>query len=100
VAKELRHIPCIKINTTSRYSAVGIVTGYGMDDGGVGVQSPGGVKNFLFFQSSRPALGPMQSVPGTLFPGVKRPRREADHSPPANAEIKKCSIHPLPHTPS
>jgi hypothetical protein len=28
---------------------------------------------------------------------VKRQGREADHSPPTSAEVKKCgSIHPLP----
>jgi hypothetical protein len=26
---------------------------------------------------------------GGSFPGVKRPRCEADHSPPTNAEVKK-----------
>jgi hypothetical protein len=31
------------------------------------------------------------------FPWVKRPRREADHSPPSNAEVKKeWSCSPLP----
>jgi hypothetical protein len=32
------------------------------------------------------------------FPGVKRPGREADHSPPSTAEVKKMSgaIPPLP----
>jgi len=25
---------------------------------------------------------------GAVSPGVKRPRREADHSPPSNAEVK------------
>jgi hypothetical protein len=43
----------------SRDSSVGIATGYGLDDRGVGVPSPGRVKNFLF-TSSRPALGPTQ----------------------------------------
>jgi hypothetical protein len=54
--------------------------------------SPGSVKNFLFSTSSRPAVGstqpPIQWVPGTLSPGVKRSGREADHSPPAIAEVK------------
>jgi hypothetical protein len=29
---------------------------------------------------------------GTMgsFPGVKRPGREADHSPPSSAEVKEC----------
>jgi hypothetical protein len=59
--------------------------------------SPGGVKNFLFSKSSRPALGPaqppIQCVQGPLSPGVKRQGREADHSPPARAEVKKLWIH-------
>jgi hypothetical protein len=43
----------------------------------------------------------IQWVPGALSSGVKRQGREADHSPPASAEVKKRgSIHPLPHTPS
>jgi hypothetical protein len=50
------------------------------------------VKNFLFFKSSRPAVGhiqpPIQWVPGTLSPG-----REAGHSPPASAEVKKIVIY-------
>jgi hypothetical protein len=47
--------------------------------------SPGRVKNFHFSISSRPALGPTQPpiqwVPGAVSPGVKRQRREAEHSP-------------------
>jgi hypothetical protein len=30
---------------------------------------------------------------GGSFPGVKRPGREADHSPPASAEVKKMWIY-------
>jgi hypothetical protein len=30
-------------------------------------------------------------VPGALSPGVKRPRREADHSPPSSAEVTTTS---------
>jgi hypothetical protein len=59
--------------------------------------SPGEVKNFLFSMSSRPALGstqaPIQWVPGALSPGVKRPGREDDHSPPASAEVNKMWIY-------
>jgi hypothetical protein len=55
--------------------------------------SPRRVKNFLICASSRPALGstqpPIQWIPGDLSPGVKRLGREADHSPPANTEVKK-----------
>jgi hypothetical protein len=59
--------------------------------------SPGRVKNFLFSKSSRPALGytqpPNQWIPGALSPTVKRPGREADHSSPASAEVKKMWIY-------
>jgi hypothetical protein len=64
--------------------------------------SPGSVKIFLFFTSSRPALAsaqpPIQWVPGALAPGVKRPGREVDHSPSTSAEVKKmwiCTSSPL-----
>jgi hypothetical protein len=54
--------------------------------------------HYLFSTSPRPALGATQWVPRPLSPGVKRQWREADHSPPASAQVKK--IHSLPHTPS
>jgi hypothetical protein len=52
---------------------------------------------------SRLALGPtqlhIQWVAGALFLGVKRPGREADHSPPSSAEVKNAwsytSIPPI-----
>jgi hypothetical protein len=78
-------------------SAVGIATGYGLGDRGVGVKSPGRVKNFLFYTSSTLAVGPtelpIQWVSRALSPGVKRPGREPDHSPPTNAKIKKTWIY-------
>jgi hypothetical protein len=47
--------------------------------------------------SSRPALGstqpPIQRVPRAFPPGVKRQRRDADHSPPASAEVEKMWIY-------
>jgi hypothetical protein len=46
----------------------------------------------LFTTASITALGPTQPptqwVRGVLSPGVKRPVREADHSPPTTAEDK------------
>jgi hypothetical protein len=42
-------------------SAVGIVTGYGLDGRGVGVRVPVGGKIFPLSTSSRQALGPTQS---------------------------------------
>jgi hypothetical protein len=59
--------------------------------------SPGGSKNFNFSMWSRPALRPTQPpiqwVPGVLPPGAKRPRREADHSPPTSVEVKKMWVY-------
>jgi hypothetical protein len=49
---------------------------------------------FLFTTASRMALGPTQLlfqwVPVALSLGIKRPRREADHSAPSSAEVKEC----------
>jgi hypothetical protein len=46
-----------------------------------------------------PTQRPVQYVPGALSQGVKLPVREANHSLPASAEVKKrTSIHPLPNT--
>jgi hypothetical protein len=55
--------------------------------------SPGKAKNFPFSISCRLDLGPTQPpiqwVPGSLSPGVKRLGRQADYSPPPSAEVKK-----------
>jgi hypothetical protein len=54
-------------------------------------------KTFLFSTSFRSALGPTQRpiqwVPQTLLPGIKRSGREADHSPPTSAEVKKMWLY-------
>jgi hypothetical protein len=39
---------------------------------------------------SPPTQPPIQWWPGTLSLAVKRPGREADHSPPTSAEVKEC----------
>jgi hypothetical protein len=43
---------------------------------------------------SRPTLGatqpPIQWVPGALYLGVKRSRREAAHLPPSTTEVKNA----------
>jgi len=44
---------------------------------------------FLFTTAPRPALGPTQP-PLQRIPGVKRPGREADRSPPSSAEVKNA----------
>jgi hypothetical protein len=47
---------------------------------------------FLFTTAARTTLGSTKSdirwVPGALSLGVKRPEREADHSPATSAEVK------------
>jgi hypothetical protein len=56
------------------------------------------MKNFLFFTTSIPVWGP-SNLPSNgylgLFPreGVKGLGLEADHSPPASAEVKKMWIY-------
>jgi hypothetical protein len=82
-------------------SSVGIPTGYGLDGRG---SIPKREKIFLFSSvqtgsGTHPASYPMD--PGGFIAGVKRLGREADHSPPSNAEVKNCvAIPPLPHTSS
>jgi hypothetical protein len=61
---------------------VGIATGYGLDDLGVGVRDPVG-----------PTQPPIQWVPRAVSTGVKRQGRETDHSAPTNAEVKKMWIY-------
>jgi hypothetical protein len=62
--------------------------------GVLGFYSRRGLGIFLFTTASRTALGPTQPpiqwVPGVLSVGVKRPGREADHSPPSSAEVKNA----------
>jgi hypothetical protein len=90
-----------------RDRAVGITTGYGLDDQGIGVQAPLGARIFTspcrpdrFWGpslSSRQILGPTQPpiqwVLVFLSPDVKRPGREADHSPPSCTKVKKIWIY-------
>jgi hypothetical protein len=68
------------------------VTGWTI--GVLGFDSREGLRIFLFTTASRKALGPTQPpiqwIPGALSLGVKRPGREADHSPPSSAEVKEC----------
>jgi hypothetical protein len=56
------------------------------------MSSPGGGKNFLFSTLSRLALGSTQPHIQWVL-GVKRPGREADHSPPASTKVKKIYVY-------
>jgi hypothetical protein len=83
-------------NYESRNSVVGIATGYGLDHRGVGVRVRMGSRIFFFLRCTGwlgPTQPPIQWVMGTLSPEVKRQGREADHSPPSNAEVKKMWIY-------
>jgi hypothetical protein len=81
----------------SRGSSVGIATGYGLDDRGVGVRVPSRIKRF-HSSPSRPGLGPTQLsdhwVQGAFSSGVKQPGHEAHRSPPTSVEVKKTWICP------
>jgi hypothetical protein len=95
----MTYIMALLQQQSSRDSSVGIRTGYGLDSWG---SIPGRGKFSLFSIVSRLALGPTQPpiqwVLGTLSPGVKRPGRQADHSPPSSAKVKNGgATPPLPH---
>jgi hypothetical protein len=78
--------------TISRDSAVGIATGWGLDDRGVGVRVPIGDRFFPFYVVQTGSWAQTASYPiGTA--GVKRSWNETDHLPPTNAEVKKTWIY-------
>jgi hypothetical protein len=87
--------PCTLLytqNRRSRDSLVGIATGYGLDE-----RVPVGSR--IFSSPRRPdrLWGPPNLISngyrGAISPGVKRQVREADHSLPASAEVKKMLIY-------
>jgi hypothetical protein len=68
-------------------NAVGIATGYGLDDRGIGVRVPAESRIFSSPRHPDRFWGPPNLLSnGSL--GVKRPGREADLSPRTSAEIK------------
>jgi hypothetical protein len=80
----------------SRDSSVGIATGYGLDDRGVGVRVPVGSRIFSSPRLPDRLWGPPNRG-GGLFPrGVKL----TTHLQLVPRSRKRGSIHPLPHTPS
>jgi hypothetical protein len=77
----------------NRKNCVGILSGRPGYD-------PGNAKIILSFTASKPALRPIQP-PTQWVPGIKRLRREADHSYSSSASVKSGGpISPLPHTSS
>jgi hypothetical protein len=81
----------------SRDSSVGIANGYGLDGQGVAVRVP--VESRIFSSPRLPnQLWGSPSLisngyQGVVSTGVKRPRREADHSAPNTAEVKKMWLY-------
>jgi hypothetical protein len=77
----------------SRDSSVGRTLGYGLDDRGSRVPFPAGAGNFSLHRRVQNGSGVhLASYPMGIrgsFPGVKRPGRETDHSPPSSAEVIK-----------
>jgi hypothetical protein len=76
-------------------SSGGIATAYMLDDKRGRSSSPGRFKNFLFFASSRPVLGPNEP-PIQWVLGVKL----TTHLQLLPRSRKRGSIQPLPHTSS
>jgi hypothetical protein len=70
------------------------MTGYGLGDRMIGVRFPAGGGNFSLHHrvqtgsEAHPASYPVGT--GDLSLRVKRPGREADHSPLSSAEVKEC----------
>jgi hypothetical protein len=94
----------ISINIKRRDSSVCITTGYRLHDQGSGVRFPAGAGNLSLHHRLQTGSGALRtSYPlhtGGLFPGVKRPRREADHSPHPNGEVKNAWRYTSTHNTS
>jgi hypothetical protein len=76
----------------SRYSD--LVSDWTAEESGFG--SLQGQHIFLFYMTSRPALGPtqlpVQWVTVAVYPGIKRQGREADHLSPSSVEVKNGEV--------
>jgi hypothetical protein len=85
-----------KTVVTAKVSVVGIAIGYWLDDRGVGGRIPIGSRIFASsIVQTGSGVHPTSYTMGTggSFPGLKRPGREDDHSPPTSAEVKKMLIY-------
>jgi hypothetical protein len=78
-------------------SVVGIASGYGLNEGGFGVQVPVGSRIFSSPHHPDRLWGPPNLIfngyQGLFPPGANKPGREADHSPPASDEVEKILIY-------
>jgi hypothetical protein len=94
IGNRIRDFPACSI--VPQPTTVSIATGHRLDDQGVGVRVP--VQSRILSSPRRPDR--LWSPPSLLSnghrelsAGVKRPESEADHSPPASAEVKKMWIY-------
>jgi hypothetical protein len=90
------HSVTLFIRTHIRDGSVGIATGNGLNDRGSEFESRKGQEFPLLHvvqtgSGAHPASYTMGN--GALCPGLKRPGREADHSPSTSAEVKKMWIY-------
>jgi hypothetical protein len=94
---KLQIFSCACAFRTSRDSSVGVVTGYGQDGRWVGVRVSVGARIFSSPRLPDRSWGPSSLLSNgyrRLFPpGVKRPGRQADRSPPTSAEVKNMWIY-------
>jgi hypothetical protein len=56
------------------------------------VRFPAGVSDFSVLHSVQTGAG-AHPAPRALSPGLKRPGREADHSPPSSARSRMAELH-------
>jgi hypothetical protein len=82
------------VTVRSRDGSLGIALDYGLGDRGSGT-IPGGGWEYLSLPPRPdwlrgPTQAPIQWVPGAVSLAVKRPGREADHSPPSSADVKNA----------
>jgi hypothetical protein len=75
------------MHSEGRDSSVGIATGYRLDCPEI-ESRPVGARVFVHVHTG-PVAYPASCTMGTgSFPGVKRPGRGVDHSPPSSAEVE------------
>jgi hypothetical protein len=93
----MRHVlGSLENSNRSRDSAVGIEIVYGLDDQRVGVRVPV-VARIVTSPCPDRLWGPPILLPrgyrGLFSPEVKLPGREADHIPPAGADVKNKWVY-------
>jgi hypothetical protein len=76
----------------SRDIVVGIVTKIGAGQSGVGI--PVEARDFPFFTTSRPAVGPTKPLIQWV-PGLRRPGHEGNHSPLVVPRLRLSGTVPL-----